>query len=81
MATTRGGAEGLDPASERRAAESLYPGHWAPRSQPIPEGVDLSKLETEIKQADSLDSSERMRLLSYVRELAFFHSGHRVAPP
>jgi hypothetical protein len=77
MATARDKPEAVDASSERRAAESLYPGHWAPRSQPIPEGVDLSALEAEIKQADSLDPSERLRLLSYVRELALFHSGHR----
>jgi hypothetical protein len=79
MATARARVEGLDVSSERRAAESLYPGHGAPRSQPIPEGVDLSVLEAEIKQADSLDPSERLRLLSYVRELALFHTGHRAA--
>ena len=77
MATAKARAQGGDPSSERQAAESLYPGHRAPMAQPVPEGVDLSALEAEIRQADSLDASERLRLLSYVRALAHFHLTRR----
>lgn len=80
MATIRRGADGLGERreGERRAAESLYPRHGAPKPQPIPEGIDLAALEAEIRRTDSLDTSERLRLLAYVRELAFFHIGqHR----
>jgi hypothetical protein len=77
MATAKARAKRGDASSERQAAESLYPGHRPPVSQPIPEGVELSALEAEIRQADSLDSSERLRLLSCVRELAHFHLARR----
>lgn len=81
MATARASAHGADVSGERQAAESLYPGHRAPMSQSIPDGVDLSALEAEIREADWLDSSERLRLLSYVRELAHFHLSRPVARP
>jgi hypothetical protein len=83
MATVKRGADGLGQRreGERRAVESLYPRHGAPKSQPIPQGIDLAALEAEIRGTDSLDSSERLRLLAYVRELVLFHLAHRGARP